>query len=905
MVVLFWVNACRDRQVDFNAEVRPILNKHCLACHGGVKRSGGLSLLFREEALQVGESGQPAIVPGSPGSSELMRRVRHHDPELRMPLDAAPLSADQIGLLERWIAQGAIWEAHWAYVAPQPQPVPATGSDWAANDIDHFVLDRLRTADLQPAGPADRATLLRRVSLDLTGLPPTPAQVRAFEADSAPDAYERRVDSLLASPRYGERWTAMWLDLARFADSKGYEKDPHRDIWPYRDWLIRAFNADMPFDQFTIAQLAGDLLPEPDRDLLVATAFHRNTMTNTEGGTENEEFRVAAVIDRVNTTWTVWQGTTMECVQCHSHPYDPFRQTDYYRSLAYFNNSADADLSTDPPFLEWYSAPDSQAVAGLLDWLGRRLPIDTAAPLRSRLRQALHPRLWPPDMDDFQSVTLYDDGALANWTNNLQTIHDKTFHFAFDRIDLSGVRSLSYWYAATGDAARLELRLDSLTGAPVQVVEFAATGNIRGNEGGGGEVWRELRVPMAARQGVHDLLFTLVNTRKQVPEGIVVLKEIRLDGPMPPGREVLAMQDSLMRLRLRAQRLPVMRERGPVFARVTRRFERGNWLTPADTVAPGVPATLPPLPADAPPHRLALARWLVSRDNPLTARVLVNRLWAQLFGTGLVETSEDFGTQGTPPSHPELLDYLAMRLMHDHAWQLKPLLRDLVTSATYRQASQASATSLTADPYNRLLSRGPRFRLSAEQIRDQALAVSGLLSDKIGGPSVMPPQPEGVWKVVYSGRQWLMSQGEDRYRRAIYTYVRRTSPYPSALTFDAPSRELCVARRIRTNTPLQALVTLNDPVYVEAAQALARQAVRMADTPDAQIAAVYTQTLLRTPSDSTRQVLAGLYAEATQTYARDPAQAAALLGDDASPPLAALTVVAQVVLNLDAFLVKE
>ncbi|MEN7547414.1 PSD1 and planctomycete cytochrome C domain-containing protein [Rapidithrix thailandica] len=751
------VFSCEMQQkVDFNAEIRPIINSKCISCHGGVKKSGGFSLLFRSEALAPTESGSPAILPGEPENSELIKRIQHHDPELRMPLDASPLSDKEIRLLTQWIEQGAEWEDHWAFVSPKPVSPPEPEDLWVQNAIDPFVLDQLQDNGLQPNPKADKATLLRRVSLDLTGIPPSPEQVRHFEEDTSGNAYEKVVDRLLASPQYGERWAAMWLDLARYADSKGYEADRHRDIWRYRDWVIEAFNQDMPFDQFTIEQLAGDLLPNSTREQQIATAFHRNTMTNDEGGTDDEEFRVAAVLDRVNTTWDVWQGVTFACVQCHSHPYDPFRHKEYYQFYAFFNQTEDSDKYPDePPFM------------------------------------------------------------------------------------------LVYQQEEDGQRKQIQAYLDSLTRS--------------------GETTRK--------------------SQRQIARKEEELKQ------------------------LKAYKLPVMKELSVENSRKTHVFDRGNWLTHGEEVWANVPGSLPSMPADAPANRLGMAQWLVSEENPLTARVTVNRFWGQLFGKGFVETQEDFGSQGFKPTHPELLDYLALHFIHEQKWSVKKLLKMMVMSATYQQSSKVRPEVLDKDPYNYLLARGPRFRLTAEQLRDQALAVSGLLSTKMYGPSVMPPQPEGIWQVVYNGSRWVTSQGEDRYRRALYTYIRRTSPYPSMITFDGPSREFCLTRRINTNTPLQALVTLNDPVYLEAAQALAKHMrEKGGEQLQEKIRYGYEKVLLKSPSSKTLQTLTALYHESQQHY-QDSVMQAVKQTDNPSkafePELAGLTVVANAMMNLDSFIMKE
>jgi len=762
-------NTQKNKPVDFNTEIRPILNAQCLACHGGVRQAGGFSMLFPEEALEITDSGKPALVTGNPEASELMNRITHHDPEVRMPLESAPLSEEEIDKIRRWIEQGANWDVHWAYINPKPVNLPAVrNKKWPRNGIDYFILERLEKENFTPSAEAECGTLLRRVSLDITGLPPAPEEIYSFCSDPSYEAYEYHVDRLLESPHFGERWAAMWLDLARYADSKGYEKDPHRSIWRYRDWVIDAFNRDLPFDQFTIEQLAGDLLPNPDDQQLIATAFHRNTMTNTEGGTDDEEFRIAAVIDRVNTTWEVWQGTTMACVQCHSHPYDPFRHEEYFQFFAFFNNTKDADRDDEEPLLAEYS--DDQ----------------------------LH---------------------------QLEIL-----------------------------AAKIDSLYQLKEGTSVQRVSLTS------------------------------------------PENSIV-----------PVDTLILLTEEQMKA-IRPVTTPIIRELPESERRTTHFFEGGNWLAQTFEVQPGVPASLPAFPDDAPDNRLGVAYWLISPENPLTARVMANRFWDQVFGRGIVETIEDFGTQGSPPSHPELLDWLALRFMNEYQWSIKSLLKEMVTSATYRQSSAVTQDHLRRDPDNILLSRAPRFRLSAEQVRDKALAVSGLLSSRLFGPSVMPPQPDGIWRNPYSNMAWITSEGEDRYRRGIYTYLRRTAPYPAMLTFDGTSREVCVSRRVRTNTPLQALVLLNDPVYIEAAIALAeRMRSRAGDDLDAQLKEGYILALARTPGHKELAELKNFYHAVLNEFHQSPDEAGLFLEDVESPDLnlASLAMTASVILNLDSFVMKE
>jgi mono/diheme cytochrome c family protein len=754
----------KPSKVDYNREVRPILARNCFACHGQdeTKRAKGLRLDRRESAIAALKSGEHAIVPGDPESSQLVERITADDETLRMPprKSGGRLKPAEVAVLERWIREGAEFAAHWAFLPPRAQEFPELrGKNWTRNFVDTLILARLETEGIQPAPEADRATLLRRLSLDLRGLPPSIAETETFLRDSAPDAYEKAVDQYLADPAFGERWARMWLDLARYADSAGYGSDPLRPtIWRYRNWVINAFNRNLSFDEFTRQQLAGDLLPSPSLEERIATAFHRNTMTNTEGGTDDEEFRVAAIKDRVDTTMQVFMGLTAGCAKCHSHKFDPITQDEYYKLYAIFNQTADRDQPDESPVV---AAPTPDVV--------------------ERVRAI--------------------DNAIA-----------------------------------------------------------------------------DLRALVPQTTAVTDKI-----------------KELEKSKPIVPT-------------------VPVMVELEPKDHRVTHLLRKGNFLDPGDVVGPDIPQALHPFPAGAAKNRLGLAQWLIDAKNPLTARVAANRIWAQVFGTGLVETEEDFGTQGEPPSHPELLDALA-RWYRDSGWNTKGLLRVLVTSATYRQSSRSRPELAEKDPRNRLLARASRIRLEAETVRDQALALSGLLSQKIGGPSVFPPQPDGLWQAAFNGeRTWSTSAGEDRYRRGLYTFWRRTVPYPSMAVFDAPSREICAIRRVRTNTPLQSFVTLNDPVYVEAAQAMARRIVTNGGSTVRSRAEYGLRLALGHPPRSEQIApLCDLYDREHARYARDQAAALALATEPLGPlppemaaaELAAWTAVANVLLNLDAVLTKS
>jgi hypothetical protein len=674
---------------------------------------------------------------------------------------------------------------HWAFVPPVRETPPhVADATWVRNGVDRWVLARLEREGLRPTVEADRHALLRRVTLDLIGLPPTPKEIAAAIADPGQDWYDRVVDRLLASPRFGERWARVWLDLARYADSLGYASDPLREIWRYRDWVIDAFNRNLPYDRFTIEQLAGDLLPDPSADALLATAFHRNTMTNTEGGTDDEEFRVAAVKDRTNTTAQVWMGLTLGCAQCHSHKFDPISHEEYYGVFAFFNQTEDTDQPDDRP----------------------RIPTPTREQVEWRRAQE----------------------------------------------------------------ARLSA-LEARVGDPVE----------------------ELDRGMRAHRGIRAR--ARLNTLPSLLAEIHGIREALRRDVLPT--------------------TPIMRELSPDRRRPTHLMVRGNFLVKGKTVEPGTPSALHPWPEGQPTNRLGLARWIMDPGNPLTARVAVNRFFGQLFGRGIVETEEDFGTQGSPPSHQDLLDWLAVTFRDDLRWDTKALLRLLVTSSTYRQDARGAPDVVVRDPRNRLLARASRRRLEAEMVRDQALAVSDLLSPRLFGPSVFPPQPEGLWQAAFNGadRTWPTSAGEDRHRRALYTFLRRTVPYPSLATFDMPSREVCLVRRLPTNTPLQALVTLNDPAFVEAAKALARRILRDGGAGDASRVSFGVLLCLQRPAEAREvEVLVDLLSEERLHFSRNQADALALAKDPVgsvpdgitTEEVAAWTVVANVLLNLDGAFVR-
>ncbi|HMG93112.1 MAG TPA: DUF1553 domain-containing protein, partial [Chryseolinea sp.] len=880
---------CRDKGIDFSAQVKPILNKHCIACHGGVKRNAKFSLLFRHEALDTAESGKHMIIPGDPEHSEMIRRITSNDPEVRMPYKEEPLSSEEIAILRQWIKEGAQWGDHWAYLPPRPVAVPnsggvvsgfsAGGEDWVKNEIDYFILKRLEEEDLTPSPEADKATLIRRVYLDVIGLPPTLAQAEKFIKDERPDAYARVVDELLTSPHFGEKWASWWLDMARYSDTKGYEKDAGRTIWRYRDWVIKAFNSDMPFDRFTTEQLAGDLLPNPTDDQLIATAFHRNTMNNDEGGTTDEEFRVAALIDRVGTTWEIWQSTTMQCVQCHTHPYDPFVNEEYYKAMAFFNNTRDEDTPGEHPNLRIYNEEDNLRLEKIKAWVKSNGGVKEEQEV-TRFLKTLEPKFHPHDFDQFINGELIDNKFLGIRSGGSARVK---------QISLEGKTNLIMTYWADAEGGSFEIRRDHIDGAII------AGGKLPKGA-------RAISVPVKPTSGKHDLYITFRNTQIK-PDNAVCGVEwfaFRDDLPGKGSKDYEGIKSSFLDLvNATADETPIMIENTAEQHRTTRIFVRGNWLAKGDSVTAGVPKSLNAFPKGQPYNRLGFAAWLLSKENPLTARAIVNRFWEQIFGTGIVESLEDFGTQGAIPTDKELLDWLALRFMNENHWSMKKLVKEMVMSATYRQDSHVSNELLERDPTNNFLARGPRVRLTFEQVRDQALAVSGLLSDKMYGKSVMPYQPAGIWNSVYSNEYWKESEGDDEFRRSVYTYAKRTSPYPSMMMFDGSSREVCVSRRIRTNTPLQALVTLNDSSFVVAARSLAKGMVKQKVQPKEQIRAGYRSILVRDINDQKLDVLEGLYDEALEEYKANKTAATKLAAEkNASPELAAMTIVASALLNL-------
>jgi hypothetical protein len=1006
-----------DHEVSFSRDIRPIFNQNCVACHGGVRQKNGVSFIFREEALGVGKSGRRTIVPGKPEESELIARVTSKDPQVRMPYHAQPLPPQQIALLRQWIKEGAKWEDHWAFVPPKPQSLPAIKrANWVRQPLDRFIFARLAKESLEPSPEADKASLLRRVSFDLTGLPPTPDEQAAFLADSSPNAYEKQVDRLLASPRYGERWAALWLDLARYADTKGYEADKERPgVWPYRDWVIDSFNRNLPYDQFVITQLAGDLLPEATFEDQIATSFQRQTPVNDEGGTDDEEFRLVAVMDRVATTWSVLNGVTINCVQCHSHPYDPIRHAEYYKSLAFFNTSTDADLPEDTPLLkvpkdkarypeasqiqhkiaqltesvvalgrqteqqeEWKALPVTAASVNealALRWQlseierqltklkDEKLPPKAKAAQRKGLVAAIaetrkmaakagtrlktlqvhsgdvQASANTPGKSVYELIAKADVPVLTALRIEVPTANaEKARHtpedgFMVDRVDAWVVHpdgrqeKIVFSYFVPDSESDLETALERTAKLKQQFSAdpgshgFAANPNLLRTH------WT-VAIPAAPIKLAPGSRIKLGLTQTQtINDKPSLVRRLRLAASSDLRWQALARDPNFARSLAELEKLthqlakvstaplPVMREEPAYEQRTTLEFERGNFLTKiGPALTPDVPALFPKLPAAAPRNRLTLAKWFFSPEQPLTARTAVNRYWEQLFGTGIVETLENFGSVGEEPSHPELLDWLALHFQNDLHWDMKALLRELVTSATYRQSAKATPSLMERDPRNRLLARGPQQRLTAEMVRDQALMASGLLSSTMGGPPVMPPQPAGVWNSVYNDSKWTDATGPNRYRRAIYTYIKRTSGYPSFLTFDASDHDVSLARRIPTNTPLQALVTLNDPVYQEASEALAKRMLEVnvdstssnstsADILDARLTYGARLVLSRDPTDRELAMLRGFCEKALSRPAA-PALIKATLRNNAtsSRERAAMTAVASILFNLDAAL---
>ena len=944
-----------DQPVRFGRDVLPILSANCFSCHGPdeSERKAGLRLDLESEAKRVHAAGHP-IAAGDAGASLVVQRINSGDPDLVMPPPDShrTLTAEQKAILQRWIAEGAVWGRHWSFEPPMAGagvPAGSAGVDW-------LVERSLSERGLTLREPADRYTLIRRLSLDLTGLPPTMSEAEAFVSSDDPRAVERLVDTLLAREEFGEHWARMWLDLARYADTKGYEKDLGRTMWPWRDWLVKALNEDLPLDLLTEHLLAGDLLPHATDEQRLATAFHRNTMSNDEGGTDDEEFRSIAVKDRVDTTLQVWMGLTAGCAKCHSHKYDPLSITDYYGLYAIFNQTQDADRFDDAPTLELLN--ESQR-ARRMELQGRQ------SELRSRLEES---RESDAAGDDQGWRTLMLQRAESQGGAKLQSQADGS-------ILVSGSRPAEDVYTLTlgleqGSLAALrlqavagvgagaegvgrnpadpnfvlsELEVELLVGgqwqrlelvrprADFEQVNWPITGALDGDLKTGWAVSPRQREPHAAVFELSESLqlsepSELRLVMRQHYGNSLTFRRFRWSVHGGPAAGLQPLQSSEKTRGLQAEltaaeqelsslvsgvaKVPVLQALAADRQRETRVHRRGNFLDPGDQVSPALPGELRfGFESGESPTRLDAARWLMSAQNPLTPRVWANRIWARLWGQGLVETEEDFGALGALPVNPELLDFLAVQYRQD-GWSLKRLLKTLVLSRVYAQSSDVTAQLQQLDPRNVLVSRGARYRLSAEVLRDQMLSVSGRLSLKRGGPPVMPPQPDGLWRSTYNGQKWVNAEGEDRYRRGLYTYLKRTTPHPMGTTFDGGSGEVCQIRRIRTNTPLQALVVLNDPASLECAGGLAKW---MSEQSERRVERGLQRALIRPVLPSEVAALERLQRDVQQVFAEHPEQSAALLsGARVERPeslseseFAGFIVVASTILNLDEFLSRR
>jgi uncharacterized protein DUF1553/uncharacterized protein DUF1549/cytochrome c/F5/8 type C domain-containing protein len=1121
-----------SRPIHFSKEIRPILSENCFFCHGPDEKKREADLRLDDEtSAKKNHEGVTAVVPGSPEKSALLERIVTKDPDEVMPplKQHKTISPAQIALLTEWIKQGAPWGKHWSYEKVVKPAVPTLGfkfqvSGSKLNAVDAFLVQRLEQEGLKCAPQADGATLIRRVALDLTGLPPTLEELDAL----GKQPYDKVVEHYLASPAYGEHWARQWLDLARYADSSGYPSDQPREIWAYRDWVVRALNSNMPFDRFTIEQNAGDLLPKPTDDQLIATAFHRNTMTQNEGGTDDEEFRNAAIIDRVNTTFAVWMGTTMACAQCHTHKFDPITINEYFQFYAFLNQSADSDKKDEVPLHSFdtpeltqqrgrlkkeidelekkFTSPAPAWLAGLDGWdqgfardLGWQTPQPTQVSTQSKQSAAVaaggavsipknsdtdiytvelpatgdklsalrvetipaagfgnfvitdvKAEVVPPDAKQAPQAryvrielpgekkmlqlaevqifsgseniapsgvatqsSLYADAAAkrANdgntegnyakssvahtsgndndpwWEVDLKKAKAVDRVVVWNRTDGNVSKRLDGFRVVLLDDKRQTVWKSDTTPAPEKEKSFAISGPVgvgfttaladyeqegftaasilkpKNKKQQGWAVagaadkphmltllaaspvvvapGSKLRITLTQKSehkqhtlGSFRLSYTgdaRVQQVTKVPENVVAALAQAKEKRTPAQQQAVvgyfvrnvAKQSATERTRLAAANkelaafkpitVPIMRDLDPKQRRVTKIQLRGNWQALGDEVSEATPAVFNPLPANAPRNRLTMARWLVSRDNPLTARVTVNRLWESIFGTGIVRSSEEFGSQGDLPVHPELLDWLAAELM-DSGWDIKHMLKLMLTSAAYQQSTKTTPDLNERDPDNRLLARGPRFRPTGELLRDQALAVSGLLSAKMYGVPVRPMTPNmGLSTAFGRSNDWTISAGEDKHRRSLYTEVRRNSPYASFTTFDAGNREVCMIRRSRTNTPLQAFVTLNDPVFIETNQAMARRLVAEGKTTPERLAHLFKLCLARGPNAHEVSALTQLYDETLGTYRADKDDAVKMATDPLGPAakdadiaeLAAWTTIANVVMNLDEFLMRR
>ncbi len=1021
--------AAAPSKLNFNRDIRPILSDRCFSCHGPDEkaRQAGLRLDTKEGAF----ARKGLIVAGDADGSRLLKRVTAEKLTLRMPPEGPALTTTQVDLLKQWVASGATWDVHWSYVAPVKAAVPNVA---AATVIDKFIVDRLNREGLRPAPRASRATLLRRLSYDLSGLPPTPEELQAFLNDKSAQAYEKQIDRLLASPRFGERQAMQWLDLARYADTHGYHIDSHRDMWKWRDWVIGSFNQNQSFDKFIVEQLAGVLLPNPTKQQILATGFQRNHMINFEGGAIPEEYQNEYVVDRIDTAATVFMGMTMGCARCHDHKYDPISQKDFYRFGAFFNTipekGLDGTRGNAEPVLELPT--DSQAERA--KFIKTRMPevekaLESAAVKEAYAKWQKTAR-FAPDPRQGLLAHYQMDGSLADSSGNYRhgvSLKDDFSYVASQSGDraaeLAGrsevelaalpfpsangaVKTIALWfqtrartfrngilYRTDADRRGWSIELDDPYAVPRLQQKSRIT--VRKVERWPDRVWEaRFKNPIFVRTkndvGMHlaftaDKVYlngepvemevvrnTLTQPFTEVDAPVTLGGRIELDrlrgrvddlrfydreltpaelrilSQDTPLRENLKLatrakeQETMLRewyfahaapaedRKLSTELLALKRERDDLDwsietvmvmkeaekPRDTYLLARGDYRNQTEKLTPGVPGSMPPLPAGAPANRLTLAQWLTSPDHPLTARVAVNRFWQMYFGTGLVKTSEDFGSQGEAPSHPELLDWLATDFVSS-GWNTKALQKQILMSAAYQQASQSTAALRERDPENRLLARGPRFRLPAELVRDTMLAASGLLNGKIGGPSVLPYQPPGLWEELafgaeFTAQTYQQSHGDDLYRRSMYTFWKRTMPPSTLSTFDAPDREKCTARRAVTNTPLQALALLNDTTYVEAARALAQRVMKEAGpSPAKRVERAFLLALARPPAANEAKIVLELANQKLADYRRSPEEARKLVAVGEAPSngdpaeLAAWTLAMSVILNLDETITKE
>lgn len=1014
------VASAQQPRVDFNRSIRPILSDKCFKCHGPDEneRQAGLRFDVRESAVAALDSGATAIVPGKPDQSELISRIFSDDDSLRMPPpdEKKQLSDEEKEVLRQWISEGAEYQSHWSFIPPQRPPLPSVNQkSWPRTPVDYFILAELERRGLKPSPQASKETLIRRVTLDLTGLPPTPAEVDAFLADQRLDAYERLVDRLFNSIHHGERLALEWLDAARYADTHGYHIDSGRDMTRWREWVIDAFHRNKPFDQFTVEQLAGDLLPDPTTSQLVASGFNRNHMINFEGGAIPEEYHTAYIIDRVNTTATVWLGLTLQCSQCHDHKYDPFSQKDFYQLYAFFNNvpekGLDGSKGNATPFIK---APSEQQqtqleaieneIRDLESRLNGPMPDAEAAQARWEAELASQGTRWhaiaPQVATSTGSATIeVRPDAIIHVAGANPATDTYVLEFELPLPRVTGVRietladpSLSGngpGRSSNGNIVLTDVRLATRAGdaaataqpwkkasADFSQKDFPVENAIDDKPKSGWAIYPEvgkphfvvlsLAEPIEPKPGQkisltldfqspfaqHQLgLFRVSLTDSADPHATSQLPDEVAPALAIPAAQRSDAQRTVVREHYRRH---VSAECKPLVERIAQLKKeqseldkliptamvmsempaprdtfilvRGQYDKHGEKVTPGVPTLLAPWSEGTPANRLGLARWLTQPSHPLTARVVANRYWQMLFGTGLVKTSDDFGSQGELPSHPQLLDWLAVEFREPenpaaHAWDVRELLKTIVMSATYQQSSHSTPELIAVDPENRWLARGPRHRLQAEFLRDQALAISGLLDRRVGGKSVFPYQPKGLWEELMSredGANWTAqtytpSHGADLYRRSMYTFWKRTSPPPTMATFDAPDRETCSVRRATTNTPLQALVLMNDPTFVEASRKFAeRVLVEGPDSVDGRLEFAFRSATARRPSQGELAVLKRLLEKQTARYKQEQAKAVQLLSVGESPrnesldasELAAWTTVCSALLNLDETLTK-